>query len=215
MSEIPPIIVNLQAQWHVLLDLDRAKAIRSVLRSCKISQRKLAGYLNCSESLVRHLLRAAEAAPEDRALARQGVISTSELKKRSIATTSRRTKTHHDALERDREQAALQGSKQILDWLVSERITRPYSEKVIDDARLRFAFPQQSEGMPGGTAPVGMPTAEIIRCCKPAHLESDTANFMAGYVKWLLLWAAYSMPNPQIRDKAIELALRHHAKGQS
>ena len=189
MPEIPSTVIDLQAQWHVLIDLDRAKAIRNVIQSSNISQRKLAAALNCSEALLRHLLQAAQATPEDRALARQGEISTRELKRRSIAATTRRTKTRHESLERDRENAALKGSTQILDWLVSERMARPHTEQVIDEARLRFAFPEQLEGMPSGTAPVGMRTAEIIRRYKPADLESDTTNFMAGYAKWLVSWA--------------------------
>ena len=213
MSETPSTITDLQAQWHALNDLDRAKAILAIIHSDNISQRKLATLLNCSASLIRHLLLAAQARPEDRALARRGEISTRELKRRSTATTTRRTKMHHEALELERTKAALQGCKEILEWLVSEKIGRPYGEQVIGEARLQLAYAEQNDRLPRGTAPADMTRAEIIVRCRPAKPPTDEMNSMALYARWLALWVFYAMPDPRIRDQAIELALSNQAKG--
>ena len=48
-------VVELQSQWHNLADLDRARAIYAIHRA-GTSLRALAKALNCSESLLRHLL---------------------------------------------------------------------------------------------------------------------------------------------------------------
>jgi hypothetical protein len=56
MINASPAIADLQARWHSLLDPDRALAILPIIRS-GVSRRKLAGYLNCSPSLIRRLMR--------------------------------------------------------------------------------------------------------------------------------------------------------------
>jgi len=213
MFEANSAVTDLQSRWHNLSDLDRAQAIRSVIRSEHISQRQLAAALNCSESLLRHLLLAAQAKPEDRALARQGTISTRELKRRSTATTIRRTQKHHESIEFERTKASLKGCKNILEWLASERVARPYGEQIIGEVRLQFFHAEQNGRLPREAAPVDMTNAEIIRRCKPDDLESEEINYLAGYVKWLMLWVFFTMPDSRIRDQAIDLALRDQAKG--
>jgi len=68
-------IADLQSRWHTLNDLDRAQAIKSIYQS-GMSLRNLASRLNCSPSLLTHLLQAAQAPIEDQVLARQGELST-------------------------------------------------------------------------------------------------------------------------------------------
>ena len=85
MTHPSQAIANLQAKWHILKDLDRAEAVLTIHKS-GVSLRGLAKFLNCSHSLLRHLLRAFEASPEDLALARSGQITTHELARRSTAT---------------------------------------------------------------------------------------------------------------------------------
>ncbi len=63
--------------------------------------------LNCSPSLLTHLLQAGQAPLEDRALARQGVLSTRALVRRAKAVGIRRTALHREEIAYEREQLAM------------------------------------------------------------------------------------------------------------
>jgi transposase-like protein len=89
-------VAELQSHWHALPDLDRARAVGAINQS-GISLRKIAKHLNCSDSLLRRLLKSLAAPPEDLSLARQGTISTNELVRRSKAAGIRRSSMHREA----------------------------------------------------------------------------------------------------------------------
>jgi len=58
MTDTSFAIADLQSRWHTLNDLDRAQAIK-VIHQSGVSLRNLASRLNCSPSLLTHLLQAA------------------------------------------------------------------------------------------------------------------------------------------------------------
>jgi lambda repressor-like predicted transcriptional regulator len=108
-------VADLQSRWQALHDLDRAQAIKAIHQS-GMSLRNLASRLNCSPSLLTHLLQAAQAPIEDQVLARQGALSTRALCRAAKAVGTRRIALHPEEIAFERERAALQ-SKLILSWL--------------------------------------------------------------------------------------------------
>ena len=199
-------VADLQLQWHTLHDVDRAKAVFAIRRA-GTSLRELAKALNCSESLLRHLLAALQAPAADRLLARQGKISLNELVRRSKAAGIRRSSMHREAREFERARAALQGCRTICDWLVAEQMPGSYGEQIVEAARLLFANAELTGKFPKDAAPAGTPTAEIIQRCRPAAAEDDSAGFITRHGWWLARWAYYSMTDVNVRDRALELAL--------
>lgn len=106
MKNISTTIADLQAQWHTLTDLDRAKAVCNIWWS-GTPIHEIASHLNCSETLLRHLLTALQAPLADRELAQRGMISTNELVRRSRTSGARRAARHREAQEFERTQEAL------------------------------------------------------------------------------------------------------------
>jgi len=98
MSNPSFAVADLQSKWHTLHDLDRACAVHAI-HQAGTSLRELAKALNCSDSLLRHLLAALQATPADRLLLRQRKISTNELVRRSEAAGIRRTAMLREAQE--------------------------------------------------------------------------------------------------------------------
>jgi hypothetical protein len=204
-------VADLQSHWHTLHDLDRASAVFAIHRN-GASLRELAKALNCSESLLRHLLAAFQAPPADRYLARQGVISTNELARRSKAAGIRSSRMHREAREFERAQAARQGCKTICGWLADEQMSGSYGERIVDEARRLFAKAEQDGMFPQDAAPPDTPTEQIIQRCRPAEAKNDSANFIARHAWWLARWVFYALTDPWARDLALELALSEQFK---
>jgi len=112
MADTNFAITDLQSRWHTLNDLDRAQAIKPIHQS-GMSLRNLASRLNCSPSLLTHLLQAAQAPIEDQVLAGQGALSTRALWRAAKALGARRIALHPEEIAFERERAAVQ-SKLIL-----------------------------------------------------------------------------------------------------
>jgi transposase-like protein len=206
MSTTSSAVADLQSQWHTLPDLDRAKAVLAIKQS-GISTRQIAQHLDCSDSLLRHLLAALQAPPADRLLLRQGKISTNELVRRSEAAGIRRTAMHRESREFERTQASRQGCEMICDWLAAEQMSGPYGEQIVDEARRQLAIAGMTGKFPKDAAPTDMPTAEIIKRCRPAELKTDAVSFIAWLARWLARWAYYAFTDSWVRDTALDLAL--------
>jgi lambda repressor-like predicted transcriptional regulator len=211
MTTTSSAIADLQSQWYTLHDLDRAGAVFTIHQD-GTSLRKLAKALNCSASLLRHLLTALQASVEDRLLARQYRISTNELARRSKAAGVRRSSMRDEALELERAQAARQGCRTICNWLNDEGIAKSYGEQIVDEARRLFAQAEQTGKFPPGAAPADMPITEIIQRCRPAELKSDSISFIARYAWWLALWTFHAFTDSWVRDSALDQALERQFK---
>jgi len=199
-------VTDLQSHWPTLSDLDRASAVFTI-HQAGTSLREVAKALNNSESLLRHLLTALQAPIEDRYLARQGKISTRELARRAKVAGTRSATKHHEQIELERAQRALQGCRTICNWLAAEEMPGSYGEQIVDEARRLFARAEQDRKFPKGAAPTDMPTAEIIQRCRPAEAKNNSTSFIARYAWWLALWVFYSMTDAIARDHALQLAL--------
>jgi len=206
MTTTSSAIADLQSQWYTLHDLDRASAVFTI-HQAGTSLRELAKALNCSASLLRHLLETLQAPHVDRLLARQYNISTNELVRRARAAGMRRSNMHREAREFERKQAARQGCSIICNWLTDEGIAKSYGEQIVDEARRLFAQAEQTGKFPKDAAPLDMPTEQIIQRCRPAELKSDSMSFIARYAWWLARWSFYAMTDVSVRDRALELTL--------
>src|SRR5664279_2569609 len=119
MTDTRPAVLDLRARWHALCDLDRARAVQSIHQD-GMSLRALGPLLNCSPSLLSHLLRAARAPAEDRERARCGEISTRELARRAGTSQTRSTSTQYESIAFESELAAVRASQAITRWLDEE-----------------------------------------------------------------------------------------------
>ena len=198
-------LATLQSQWNALHDLDRAKMV-NIIKKSGVSIRAIAEFLGFSQSLLRHLLQALQAPPEDRLLARKGKISTNELVRRYKAAEILRTAKRQEALQSQRIRKTALGCTAICAWLAQEGFRGAYGEQIIIEAQRDLANAEQAGKLPPGVAPVGMPVTEIIRRCRPAELKTDALSPIAWFGHWLALWAFYSMPDPAVQYHALELA---------
>lgn len=197
-------IADLQARWHTLKDSDRALAILPIIQS-GISRRKLALALNCSESLVRRLLRMLDASPEDLDLGRWGLISGNELVRRSHANLARHAAQCREIERQKREKAIEEGHRSILRWLTEDPLRAGSAEQIIEEARFRLNWCEEAGKLPRGTAPVGMPLGDIVRHCRP---EKDTDELdVSWHATWLFKWVFYSIVDGDVRWNALYSAL--------
>src|ERR1035438_878283 len=133
MTVAPPLVADLQSRWYSLHDLDRAQAVKSIHQS-GVSLRALSASLNCSPSLLTHLLQAGQAPLEDRLLAHQGLLSTRGLVRRARTVGTRRTALHREEIAFERELEALQFSQAIGRWLDEEGVASGDRERVVEQA---------------------------------------------------------------------------------
>ena len=206
MINISEAMADLQAQWHILLDLDRAEAVWKIHQS-GVSFRPLAKALNCSEALLRHLLLARDAAPEELELARLGQISTWELARRSAAKRAARPSVHLEVSEFEMTKAAIIGCETVRRWFGEQSLENSYGVQVIGDARLLLANAEKARKLPPGKAPNGLTNDEIIRRCQPVELKTHNAEVISWYARWLAIWAFYAIPNAHAREQALDLAM--------
>jgi DNA-binding transcriptional MerR regulator len=198
-------IADLQSRWNTLDDLDRAQAIKSI-RQSGVSLRKLASFLNCSPSLLTHLLQAGQAPIEDQVLARQGELSTRALVRRARAKGIRRTALHREAIVFEKERAAIQGSRSILNWLDENCVADVDREQVIEKTRLFLSVVEGAGQLPPAAKPAGMPADKTVRMRRPAQLDRSELGIFAGYARQLALWVSAGIADIQVRQRALELA---------
>src|SRR5665213_4162025 len=201
MPDVSAAISNLQSRWQKLPDLDRARAVYAI-HCAGTSLRALAKELNCSPSLLRHLLTALQAPREDRLLARRGEITTNELVRRAKAAEAQRVAEHHA-------QEARKGCRVICDWLVAEGIPGSYGEPIVTETRRLLAVAESNRKLPKHAASPNVPVARIIQQCKPVEPEPENAERISWIARWLARWAFYSMPDSDVRLQAIDLALEY------
>ncbi len=197
-------VADLQTRWFTLADLDRAQEIEINHRS-GVSLLELATALNCSPSLLTHLLHAGQASIEDRELARQGVLSTRALVRRSKAGGTRRTAIHREEIAFERERAALRGCKSILNWFAEQQVASGDQSLLIENARLQLSSMEwvgpHSQFIGAGI----LPADRIVVRPKLAEPKPEGVDLNAGLVQRFALWVFYGIPDALVRQRAFEL----------
>jgi DNA-binding transcriptional MerR regulator len=205
MTDTSFAVADLQSRWYTLNDLDRAQAVKSIHQS-GVSLRKLASFLNCSPSLLAHLLQAGQAPLEDRVLARRGELSTRALVRRAKATGTHRTALHREAIAFENEQTAIQDGRSILNWLAEHGVADADREQIIKRARLYLSLVEGTEPF----SPAAMSACKLAD--KTVHMrrtaQSDRAEIgvFAGFARQLAQWALAGISDLQVRQRAFELA---------
>ncbi len=205
MEDTSTAIANLRSRWCNLHDLDRAQAIK-VIHQSGVSLRKLASFLNCSPSLLTHLLQAGQAPLEDRVLARRGELSTRALVRRARASGTRRTALHREAIAFERESEARRHSQAIKSWLGEQGIADADRRKVIERACLYLSTPEWTERLPLVAIPAGMSADKPVRTCLPAQSDPTEVSFAAGIAWQLAHWVVAGISDHRARQRTLELA---------
>lgn len=198
-------ISTLQSKWGSLHDLDRAQRVRALHRS-GTSLNKLAKAVQCSPSLLRHLLEALEAPKTDQLLARAGKLTTNQLVRCAKAARVSQEAKESESLKLKRTKESIDGCRAICDWLISEGRQGSYGERIILEAQRFLATGELTGRLPPGAKPAGMALTELIRRSRPPELKTDEIELMAWFGFWLARWAYYLMPDSSVRYRAIELA---------
>lgn len=203
-ASIDESIHKLKQDWDQLTHPDRALAIGQIKRTFGLSNRKVATMLGRPESSIRRLLLLVQAPAADFAAARQGKISSNELLRRAKADAQRREAEERERARIDQQTAAQRAADAICNWMVQERIAGAYGEKIIDEVRRELGMRQPP---PANNLPK-MPLEELIRKCKPEKPHEGNADFISWYHQWLFRWTFLAYPDPEVRDRALDLAFR-------
>ena len=212
-ADIPPSVAKLRDKWPTLHDLDRAGAVLKI-KQAGVSMRTLAKELDCSPSLLGHLLLARKAPLQDQLLARQGKISTKELVRRARPEQARLAARDGKALEAKRTKEAQKGCKLICDWLAQTGHSWSVGESIVDEARRILARAEQEGALPRQDTPPKLPVEEIIDRTVPPKSFSGDAGYPWWFAQWLARWAFVVIPDRLVRHKALNLALDKQVKGE-
>jgi len=205
--DLLPAVTILQSQWPTLSDLDRSIAITPVL-AAGTSGRQLAAALGCSEALIRLLKQLAKASPEDRRQLRAGLISTREVVRRIKGGLELKARKEHEAKKLANLGATERGAKRVMRWFRDEGISCPYAEQILIEARRKLAEAEMSGALPKEKAPARLKVGDIIHLCgRVVPAFSDAFSFVEHFARWLALWAFHVMPDIQVRDGALDIAL--------
>lgn len=217
---ISTAIAGLKADWHTLNDLDRGRAVHTIL-STGVSGRGLATALGLSESTVRLTLLVLEANPADQSLLLQGLISRNELIRRVkgtsspspinlISVTSRESakdpepepvRAHYAGITNP-----IKGCKEILDWMRNIPLHGVYAIQTLKEARMELEKAEAAGSLPRDRAPEGMTAQEIARRCEPNR--EDFPSDVAWYARWLALSGFHIIPNNDVRGHAFRMAIK-------
>jgi hypothetical protein len=203
MTTFPPLVADLQIRWHSLHDLDRAQAVKSIHQS-GVSLRALSSFLNCSPSLLTHLLQAIQASPEDCALARRGLMSTRALVRRTRTTGVRRTALHREEIAYGRELAAIQFSQAIERWLDKEEVTNADRAQVVALASTLPSWEVLTRDLPQDAVAATL-QADGRRSWPAQPLLTDV-GLIAQQAQRLACWVFQGIPDYQLRCRTFELA---------
>ena len=211
MTDTKLAVADLRSRWHAFCDLDRARAVQSIHRA-GVSLHELALHLNCSPSLLSHLLRAARARAEDRELARSGEISTRELVRRAGSSAFRSRSIHGEGIAFDCEFAAVQASQAITNWFDEQQVASTEREEVIKQAGSYQARADMPDLGSLGAYLSDIPLGEVIRLFRPADIENDGNRSVAWFAEWLALWTLHGILDDRVRTRALDLALDNRSQ---
>jgi hypothetical protein len=204
MTDTTLAITDLRSRWFKLVDLDRAQEIEFIHR-LGVSLQELATALNCSPSLLTHLLQAARASIEDRELARRGVLSTRALVQRAKAHGARSTAMNHEEIAFARERTALQGSKSILNWLEEQQVTSADQGRLIENTRLHLSYLERAGLHHQLERAAALSTDQIDVQSMLARPRPEEVDPDAGLAQRFALWVFHGIPDAPVRQRAFEL----------
>jgi hypothetical protein len=92
---------------------------------------------------------------------------------------------------------------------VEQSLDNPYGVQVMKEARHLLVNAEKPGTLPGGQAPSGFTTDEIIRRCQPAKPTTQNAEVFSWFARWLAIWAYYVIPNARVRQQALLFSIEN------
>jgi hypothetical protein len=199
-------VADATTNFTSLNPIQKAKAL-AVAKAAGKSNRNLAQSFHIGETTVRALLSLLLLPTADQAAIESGAPYRRYLKQLADIKVSKRN-AHADQLARFREQAARKGLQVIHDVFADQNLDSRYTEQILLDVRA-FIRGGELEGIlkPSATNWVNDVDA-ILALTKPLKLETmKYTDFDNGMVAWLCNALVRLMPNAEVRERAIDLAL--------
>lgn len=202
----PSSIIDEPANFDSLNSIQKARTLDSAKAQGQ-SNRDLAKSFRIGESTVRALLSLLLLPAADQAAIESGAAYRPYLKKVADIKAAKRN-ADADRLARLREQAAQEGLRVIRDVFIEQNLDSPYTEQILQDVRA-FIRGGELEGILKPSAIIWVNDVDaILAATKPPKLETmKYTDFDNGMVVWLCNALVRLMPNSEVRDRAIELAL--------
>lgn len=205
MTDTERTIADLQSRWFMLHDLDRAQAIKSIHES-GMRLKELAPLLNCSPSLLSHLLRAGRAPVGARILARRGTPSTRALARFVFEPGMRCSSRHREAIAFEKELAAHEGSQSILTWLGHQDVLDSEHVHVLKEAGVLIAQIERIRVPSREVFSVEYSFEEIVNDSRPTEPLEDAVRIVGWFANWLARWSLRWIQDSWVRLRAIDLA---------
>ena len=198
-------IVKLRNDWPQLGGIDRANRVAKI-KALGLPTRFIARELGCSESLLRHLLKALKAPAVDRVAARQGKLPTNEVVRRAEAEIARQAdkRAKDDGIMR--QQKVAEACRAIRKWLAQEHLNEASTEAVAEEARrmlieqLRAGNLPEVEGVHAA--------AKWIERFRPQTPPDDQIHYIGWYALWLAKWSFCFCRDPEIAIDALGIVAR-------
>jgi hypothetical protein len=147
-----------------------------------------------------------EADPEDLELARQLLISTNECVRRGEQANARDEASRLQAMEIKRVAKIVKVTRAILRWLKSDNAAGSNAAQVVEDARLKLALAEHTNGLPSRLPPVGMNVSKIIEWARPTKQSADELD-ISWFGGWLINWVVGALPKRCSHWEALDQAL--------
>ena len=181
-----------------------------ILNAAKAQERSnqdLAKLFRIAESTVRTLLSLLLLPAADHAAIEGGAAYRPYLKKVTDIKTAKRN-ADADRLARVREQAAQKGLRVIRDVFHTAMLDVPYTEQILLDVRATIRRGELDGILKPSEVNWVNDVDAILAVTKPPRFETLTfTDFDNGLVAWLCNALVRLMPNSDVRERAIDLAL--------
>ena len=211
MTDTERAVADLQSRWYMLHDLDRAQAIKS-LQESGMSLTELAPLLNCSPSLLSHLLRAGRAPVGARVLARRGTLSTRALAGFVFGPGTRCSSRHREAIAFEKECAAHEACQTILTWLDGQDFPHSDHAHVLKEAGVLIAQIERIKVPSREVFSLDYTFEEIVNDSRPTEPLEDAVRIVAWFANWLARWSLRWIQDSWVRLRAIDLACAERSR---
>jgi hypothetical protein len=204
-SSISEAISQLQATWHSLHFVDRARELNSLVNA-GLKKRYLARELDCSDGTIRLYLTALQAEQADIELARRNEISLRELIRRATGHNPSDGKPEERTCETEPAIVPVADAATILSWLGADPVRAISAPVILQESIHEFQKAERNGFLPCVSVPAGMAVEEVIERCRPNPDNYD--HYIAWYTAWMCFWVVCLIPETAQRWDALNSAVQ-------
>jgi hypothetical protein len=121
---------------------------------------------------------------------------------------------HRGAIAFEKEQAVIQGSRSILNWLAEQGVADSDRKQVVEKAHQHLSLAGRTVHLSPVAKPVakpvamyaGMPAYKTVLNCRPTQFEPFEISRAADFAWQLAHWALAGIADLQVCQRAFELA---------